>query len=316
MRHVRLGEPLLPVRRRQGSHRSFDQGNDLLPPFHTLSVRGEAGLGGEFLRAGRSAECLPLRIVADVQHEPSVRRLKQLIRHDLEVGIALTRGHLTAGEVGLSDVHLGGEGTIEEREIDGVAVSGACPRMQARQNRGGGIETREHVRDGDPDLARRPFRRAGDAHEAAHRLDREIVAWSILERPGATEPADRADDEPRMFREQFLWSEPELLRALGAEVLDEYVRLSEQSVEDLAALGLRHVQRERALRAVARKEVGGKVAEEGRTPAAGVVSLAGAFELDDVGTQIGEELPAERPREHPCRIEHPHARQRRNRIAG
>ena len=51
-----------------------------------------------------------------------------------------------------------------------------------------------------------------------------------------------------------------------------------------------------ALVAVARQEVGAKYGtEERRPPAAGIVAAAGPLELDDVGPEVAEHLPAERP---------------------
>src|SRR5262249_37445008 len=61
---------------------------------------------------------------------------------------------------------------------------------------------------------------------------------------------------------------------------------------------LTQVQGNGALAAVARQIVGGCLGVEERgAPGAGVVSGAGALDLDDTGPQVGEELAAERPGE-------------------
>src|SRR4051794_8749489 len=79
-----------------------------------------------------------------------------------------------------------------------------------------------------------------------------------------------------------------------------------------AVLGL-EIGLDRALAAVRRVEIGGRQVlargpfEEGRPPAAGVVAGAGALDLDDVGAEVGEELPDPRAGENPRQLQDLHA---------
>jgi hypothetical protein len=82
------------------------------------------------------------------------------------------------------------------------------------------------------------------------------------------------------------------------------------SLQQRLPLGRGHVDRDRALVAVAGGEVAGlvgvvavRVLDERRAPGARVVAHAGALDLDDVGTQVREDLRAPRAREHAGQIE-------------
>ena len=60
----------------------------------------------------------------------------------------------------------------------------------------------------------------------------------------------------------------------------------------------------------------GRAGQERRAPVAGVVALAGAFHLDDVGAQIGEQLPGPWPGEDAGEFEDADARERSGRGIG
>ena len=65
------------------------------------------------------------------------------------------------------------------------------------------------VGEGDADLHRLAIRLAGKMHDAAHRLDQEVVAGTRRVRPGLAESRDRAIDEARIDRPQAVVIEPE-----------------------------------------------------------------------------------------------------------
>ena len=88
--------------------------------------------------------------------------------------------------------------------------------------------------------------------------------------------------------EQLVGGQPELFNAVGTEVFDQHVAPGEQVVADPAAVGVPHVEGDGPLAAVAGEEVRGERPEKRRPPAAGVVAGTGAFELDDVGAEVGE----------------------------
>src|SRR5262245_66368422 len=66
-------------------------------------------------------------------------------------------------------------------------------------------------------------------------------------------------------------------------------------MKQLEAVGLGEVEGDGPLGTIGTEVIGGHLlAEERRAPGAGVVALAGALDLDDVGPEVGEELAAER----------------------
>jgi hypothetical protein len=124
------------------------------------------------------------------------------------------------------------------------------------------------------------------------------------------EAGHAAVDEARVGRAQALVVEAVLLQAAGLEILDHDVGLRRHLLQERLAVGRGHVDRDRALVAVAGREVAGlvgvvavRVLDERRAPGARVVADAGAFDLDDVGAQVREDLRAPGAREHAGQIE-------------
>src|SRR3546814_7700442 len=63
--------------------------------------------------------------------------------------------------------------------------------------RDGRIQTSENVGIGDARLLRRPVGLAGQRHEAAHRLNDEVVTGAVRIGAGLAETGDRTDDQAR-----------------------------------------------------------------------------------------------------------------------
>ncbi|MNT78119.1 hypothetical protein D3C72_2173270 [compost metagenome] len=78
--------------------------------------------------------------------------------------------------------------------------------------------------------------------------------------------------------------------------------------QQLLARGLRQVQRHAFLVAVHADEVGGRLAQEGRPPAARLVA-AGRFDLEYVGAVVRQDLRAVGPAQHAGQVDHLAARQ-------
>ena len=266
--------------------------------------------------AGRRAEAPPLAVVAHGQHQPRIGRGEQLIRHDLQMGVALPRRRFAAAQVRLGHVHLGRHGAIQQGQVDGVAVAGALAGVQTGQHRRRRVQPRQHVRHGHADLVRLAVRRAGDAHQAAQRLDGEVVAGQVGPRPGAAETGDRTDDKSRIDRQQLRRTQPQLGGAGGAEVLQHHVATAGQVVKDLHAFGLGQVEREAALVAVTGEVIGAEFADERRPPGARLVAGAGPLDLQHLGAEVAEHLAAERPGQYPRGVQHAQPRQGAGRVGG
>ena len=91
----------------------------------------------------------------------------------------------------------------------------------------------------------------------------------------------------------------------GREVLDQHVAGLDQAVENLLALGVLGVQRDRALVVVQHREIEAVHVRDVAQLAARDVAFAGALDLDHVGAEPGEQLRACRTRLHVREIENP-----------
>ncbi len=146
------------------------------------------------------------------------------------------------------------------------------------------------------------LRLAGDVHQPAHALNEKIIArargvWPIL-----PEARDGAIDDARIDRFQRSVIEPVFFETADFEVFDDHVGVRGEFPHARAAFVGFEVSRHAALAAIARMKIGRAemfavlAFDEGRTPLAGVVARAFALHLHDIRAEIGEQLPAPRPR--------------------
>ena len=190
-----------------------------------------------------------------------------------------------------------------------LAFASAVAVRERREDGDGGLRASEQVGNGHAGLL---WRRAGhllafagDAHEAAHALHDEVVAGARRVGAGLPEAGDGAVHQPGVLGAQRFVVQPVAAHVADLEVLHQHIALRHQLAHDLLAFGGGNVERDGALVAVHRQEVGGlggglalRVGREGRAPLAGVVALAGALDLDDIGPQVGQGLGAPGPGEH------------------
>src|SRR5579883_856791 len=69
-------------------------------------------------------------------------------------------------------------------------------------------------------------------------------------------------------------------------------------MEKVIPIGFGDVERDGFFAAIAREKVCREIVEArkiGRTPPARIIALSGAFELDDLRAEVGQQLPTERP---------------------
>ena len=192
-------------------------------------------------------------------------------------------------------------------------------------NRNHRVESGEHIRHGDADLhgfaTRRGVGLTGDAHQAGHPLDEEVVARALPVGARLAESGDRAVDESGVVGAERRVIQSVFFEPADLEVFDDDIALSSERSHDLLALGLGEVDRHRALSAIGAKEVGGIARgpirvvagsfREGGPPAAGVVAGSGPLHLDHAGAEVGEGLPRPGAREDAAELEHADFAQRR-----
>jgi len=128
---------------------------------------------------------------------------------------------------------------------------------------------------------------------------------AIAVRAVLPETGDRAIDQSGVLRHERGGVEAVAGEVADLEVLHQHVALERERPGELAAARARDIQRDRFLAAIAGDVVGGvarlrpaAVADEGRSPAARIVALARALDLDHLGAQVRQVLRSPRAGEH------------------
>jgi hypothetical protein len=214
--------------------------------------------------------------------------------------------------------------TSSKRHVDVLALAraggGVVAHMQRRQNGVAGVHAGKEVDHRHAHAQRAAaglgVGAAGDAHHAGHGLHHEVVARALGIGAVLPEAGDRAVNEARVEGAQALVVQPVLLQAPDLEVLHHDVGLQCHLLDERLALGRGHVDGDRALVAVAGREIAGLrgvvalgVLQKGRAPLARVVTQAGALHLHHIGPQVGQHLGAPGASEHAGEVEHLDARQ-------
>src|SRR5262249_22958498 len=172
-------------------------------------------------------------------------------------------------------------------------------------NRRGDGEARVHagddVGDRDADLLRPAARElvalAGDAHEATHALEDEIVAGALGEGAVLPEAGDRAVDDERVELPDLIVPEAIPREVANLVVLDQDVAFGRERAHESLSGRLGEVDRDRLLAAVDGEVIGrlarflpGRILEPGWPPAARVVAGPRPLDLDHLGAEVGEIL--------------------------
>ncbi len=135
--------------------------------------------------------------------------------------------HRTGAQIPGGLVHHGGQQNREQVGVDPLAHSGAVAVCQRRQDSAQRVQAGQHVDQGHAGLGRIAGFGSGDAHQAADRLDQEVVAWQ-LGASVATESSDRAVDQVGTDRAQVLVTQSQFLHGARPEVLDHDVGAGHQ----------------------------------------------------------------------------------------
>ena len=156
---------------------------------------------------------------------------------------------------------------------------------------------------------------AGDAHQAAHRLQDRVVAGARRVRPGLAEAGHRAIDDAGVDGLDRFIIQPVALEIADLVVLHHHVAGFGELADDVLPFRRRDIDGDRFLVAVGaeiervvvvRLALG--IVQVRRAEGAGVVAAAGAFDLDHFGAEIGQHLRRQRTSKHPRQVENFDAR--------
>src|SRR3546814_2365610 len=88
---------------------------------------------------------------------------------------------------------------VEHADVDELALAGKLLVAHGGEDRDRGVHAGHQIGDRHADLHGRALRLAGQAHDAAHRLDQRIVAGPRRVGAGLAEAGDRTEDQPGNF---------------------------------------------------------------------------------------------------------------------
>ena len=183
------------------------------------------------------------------------------------------------------------------------------------QDGNGGVHAGHQVGEGHAGLLRAAAGQvvalAGDGHQAAHALDEEIVAGAVSVGAVLAETGHRAVDQVGLDGLQRCVVQPVARELTDLVVFQHHVGAGRQVAQQGLAFGAGDVDRDGALAAVGGQVVGrfagvvpSRVLGVGRAPGARVVAHARAFDLDDVGAEVGQVLRAPWSGQHARQIQH------------
>ncbi len=231
------------------------------------------------------------------------------------------RGALAGDEVVQVLVCEPGNLRVEQRQVDVLALAGAITLVQRCQDGRHRIHAAHQVGHGHAHFLRSrtrlAVRHAGEAHQAAHRLDHGVVAG--LGGIGAVlaEGGDRQVDEARVVRGKIRIGQSVARQAADLEVLDQHVGTRRQLPYEGPALRPAEIDGERALAAIGRQVVRGLaglvargIAQVRWSPAARVVAAMRMLDLQHLGAEVCQHLRGPGARQDAAQVEHHDALQR------
>ena len=198
------------------------------------------------------------------------------------------------------------EHAVLHRREHALTAAGRVALVQGRHDAQRQMQSGSAVADLRAGDQRRAVIEAGRRRRAAGTLRDVLVDLAVFVRPGA-ETLDRRDNHARVELADALPGETHAVERARGEVLDQHVAFLDQRFEDRLPFRILGVDRDRALVPVEHREVQAVHSRNVAQLAARDVPLAGAFHLDDVGSQPREQLRARRPRLNVSEVENANA---------
>ena len=208
---------------------------------------------------------------------------------------------------------------VHQRDLDVATDAGLPSFVERSEYTDGRVVAGEHVDDGNADTEGASADLAGEVHDAAHALNGQVVTRQVGSVGVATERGDGRGDDVGLVRRKRRSVEPELCHEAGLEVVEHDVAGEGESAGERNVVGVLEVEHDRPLIAIDGHVIRGfeilglivgRVVLPRGTPGAGVVAVAGAFDLDHVGAEIAEDLPDQWPSEDSGEIDDPNAVER------
>ena len=135
-----------------------------------------------------------------------------------------------------------------------LSTPGGMALVYRGENGDGHMHAGAVVTDRRPVEGRRPIRKTGDAHGAAHRLRNRFKAFHVCVRAKGTEPLDGGVNQARIDFLQILPAQTHPVQRAGAEVFQQHIGLRNDLFKMRFGFVRLQVQREAALVGIERKK--------------------------------------------------------------
>ncbi|MNL07602.1 hypothetical protein D3C87_1282840 [compost metagenome] len=186
----------------------------------------------------------------------------------------------------------------------GVRVA-AQPR-HFRGDREGAEQSGDGIADGEVAVHGGTVRLAGQVGEPTHRFEDAGEAGTLTVGTGLAEAREPDHHQPRICAMQGLDVQAPSRHGAGAEVLHQHVEGGQHAQQQLAALGLAHIQRDAAFAAVGHFPPQRRALLD-RLHVAQRVAAIGQLELDHVGAMVCAHRGTGRAGQHGRHVEDAHA---------
>ena len=209
-------------------------------------------------------------------------------------GAAARLAHRTKGAVLGQQAFHAIEHRFVQSHVNHLALATAVALVQGHQNANHAVQGRQGVANADPHTHWYAARLGGEVAQAPHGFGHDTKAGLVTPWPGLPITTDAQHNQPWVELLQHLRAQAPALHGPGAKVFDQHIGIRGELAHDVLSLGVTQIQGQGAL--VARLHLPphrGAVFEQ--APFAQGVTYSGGFDLDDVGTKVGQGFGRKRP---------------------
>ena len=277
----------------------------------------EPRIGGEFGLVDQAAQDREVRVGMCRDGHEAVLGGEHAERAEQGMMVALGMGQRLCVGMLVHDALADREDRVDHADIDELPLAGLVGAEDRRDDAEGARDRRHDVADAGADLHRRILVRAGDGHDAAHRLADHVVGREVrvgtLARAHVAEAADRGIDQLRVAGVQRFVAEAEAIHDAAAVVLHHRIGIVAELQDQFASRRRLEVDADRLLVAVHRREVAAERLEL-------IVDMVGAddarmvtvewLDLDDLRALVRQQHRTVRAGQHLREVDNPHAIER------
>ena len=256
--HRRAGDPGLgkPLEQRLLRHAADPAGDDpvhFLHPGDAVRTCGVVRVAGQRLVPEESGQRLPVAVVVAKDGDMAVRRRIDVVGADGEAAMPVA-GALDAGRpLGGEEAEVGGQGGIDGLQHGDLHRARAARPFALEQGGDDGaveVHARAEVDHRRPRLQGRPVGLAGDGHDAAHGLHREVHRGVVAIGTVRAVAGAAGDDQARIDGAQRVPRQAEPVHDAGPVVLHQHVGIARQAQQRLPVFPCLQVQHDAALAGV------------------------------------------------------------------